>query len=42
MLINHGKQILEVDWNGEIVNSWHARTPAGTVPLISDAKIIVS
>ena len=32
--------IVEVDWNGKIVNSWHSNSPDAR--FFSDAKIIVS
>lgn len=32
--------VIEVDWNGKIVNSWHSNSP--DVRFFSDAKVIVS
>ena len=32
--------IMEVDWNGKILNSWHSNSPS--LKSFSDAKVIVS
>jgi hypothetical protein len=33
--------ILELDWKGKIINSWHTESKEGVRPFFSDAKIIV-